>query len=104
MKLGLSVLVNRDTGPIVRAKRRSGQPCLIVEIAYGIIGPGVAHCQWTPYVFAPNDDRVAFNTCLGPNEFVIGSSNCEAFWWSTIGGFQSTAEVLELNANLVVLY
>src|SRR5437879_10857369 len=101
-EFGLSVSANRNAGPIVRAERRSGQPCPIIKITHGIIGPGVAHCQRTRDVFVPDDNGVTFDAGLGPNEFVIRSSNCEAFQWPTIGGFQSATKVRELDTNLVL--
>src|SRR5512132_957750 len=99
---GLSVFTRSDAGPIVRTERRSGQSRLIIKITYGIVGPRVANCCRTRYVFTPNDDGVTFNAGFGPNEFVIRPRNCEAFWWSTIGGFQSATGLREPNAKLGV--
>ncbi len=101
---GLSVFTRRDTGPIVRTERRSGQSRLIVEITHGIVGPRVAHRYRTRHVFTPDDDGVTFNAGLGPNEFAISPSNCEAFWWSTVKGFQSAIEMRELDAKLVAFH
>src|ERR1700687_585414 len=71
----LSVFANRDTGPVVRTKRRSRQPRSVVEITHGTVGPGVAHCHRMRHVFAPNNDCVTFKAAFRPNESVIRARN-----------------------------
>src|SRR5882724_12093128 len=60
----------------IRSERGCRQTLFIVEVSsIGIVGPGITHIFRLWHSVARYNNSVAFNACIGPNEFFVGVGN-----------------------------
>src|SRR5687767_3714686 len=88
--------------PIICTERRGREAFFIVKIATGVVGPGVSHRYWTRYLSGRDNDRLAVNFSIGPDEFFVLAGDGETFQLFTILRNQAGAGVDEAEADLVV--
>ena len=84
--------------PIVRAERRGGEVGGVVEIAAcRVVGPGVAHGDGLRYLRVGQQNGVAINLGVGPDELLVRSSDGKVFRRTLFGG--ESCGVAELHAD-----
>ena len=92
-----------DTGPTVSAEWTGGQILLIVEIAYRVVRPGVAHGNGFGDLIATDYNRVAINLCIGPDELSVGPGDCKTFQLLTAGSDEAAGDMIEAQGDSAAL-
>ena len=87
-------------GPVVRAEGRGGQALLVVQIAgVRIIRPGIADGGRLRDLVAGDQQAVAVNAGVGPNELLVRARDGEAGQFAPALGRQPAADMLEAQAD-----
>ncbi len=72
--------------PVVGAEEGSRETCAVVEVAtFGIISPRVAHSRGLGHLAAADENALAFDPRLGPDELSVGADDGEALQRAALG-------------------
>ena len=93
---GASMAVRRDAWPVVRSERRYLQSLAVLQIADRVFRPSVTNGNWFRDLVAEHFDFVlGHDPGLGPDEFLVGTGDCESQRLTNIRSVETSADMIE---------
>src|SRR5215813_14205013 len=80
-----SALSLRDPRPVVAAEGGGGEAGLVGEVGGGVGGPGIPDGGGLAHLRRGDDDGVALNGRVGPDEVAVGAGDGEALRLAAVG-------------------
>src|ERR1035438_7957186 len=84
--------------PFAPTERRGGQSILVIEVAFGVVGPGIANVQRIRNRGIRHYHRKAIDNGVGGNEPVVGAGHHETLQ-GPAPGFEAAGGVVEPQAD-----